>query len=81
MCLPKYLVNKTGPKNTVENMKHLKVQHLSESPKKYDSYDQYPKEYRFSEFKAQKYVPLIPVCKYAKSTPGGRAGFGPDSHS
>ena len=59
--LLKHLVNKTGPKkNTVENMKHFKIQLLFNSPKKYSSCDQYPKKYRLLKFKTPKNTPLIP---------------------
>ena len=51
-------------------MKHLKIQHLSNNPKKYSSCHEYPKKYRFSKFKTLKNTPLIAVCKYAKSTLG-----------
>ena len=32
-------------------MKHLKIQHLSDNPKKYSTSEQYPQKYRFSKFK------------------------------
>ena len=35
-------------------MKHLRIQHLFNNPKKYSSCDQYPKNYKFSKFKTQK---------------------------
>ena len=38
-----HLVSKTGPKNTVENMKHFKVQLSFTNRRKYSSCDQYPK--------------------------------------
>ena len=50
-------------------MKHFKIQLLFNNLKEYSSCDQYPKKFRFSKFKTQKNTPLIPVCKYAKSTP------------
>ena len=48
-------------------MKQLRIQHLFN--KKYSSCDHCPKKYKFSKFKTQKNTLLIPVCKYAKSTP------------
>ena len=33
LWLLKYQVNKTGPKHTVENIKHLKIHHLFDNPK------------------------------------------------
>ena len=62
-------------------MKPLKIQHLFNNPQKYGIYSvtqkiqqlwQVPKKYRFLESKTQKSTPLIPVCEYAKSTPGRR---------
>ena len=47
---------KLDPKNTVENINHLKIQHLSNSPKKYGSCDQYPK------MKSTDFQNLNPVC-------------------
>ena len=50
-------MNKLDLKNIVENIKHLKIQHLFDSPKKYSSYNQqaYPKEYGFRNSKLKKY--------------------------
>ena len=61
---------KQNLKNTVENIKLLKIHNLFGNPKKYSSYDQYPKDTDFRNSK-QKNILLIPVCKYAKSTPWG----------
>ena len=35
---------KLDPKNTVKNIKHLRIQHLFNNPKRYSSCDQYPKK-------------------------------------
>ena len=50
----KILVNRIEPKNTVEGIKHLKIQHLFENPKKYASHDQYPKNTDFQNSKPKK---------------------------
>ena len=62
LCLLKYLVNKTGRKNnTVENIKHFKIQHL---------FDNQTNTADYLKVKTPKNTPLIPACKYIKSTPG-----------
>ena len=66
------MVNKTGPKNTVENMKHFKIQLIFNDPKNTAAVSSTQQKYRFLKFKTQKNTPLIPVCKYAKSTPWGK---------
>ena len=50
-----YQVHKTAPKNTVKNTKHLKIQHLSNNPKKYNSCEQYPRNTDFRNLKPKKY--------------------------
>ena len=64
-------MNRIGPKTTVEDIKHLKMQHLFDNPKKYSNFDQHTKIYKFSKFKTQNNTPLIPVYICAKSTPWG----------
>ena len=56
-------------KNTVENVKHFKIQLLFNNPKIYSSCDQYPQNTDSPNSKPKKTLKLIPVCKYAKSTP------------
>ena len=43
-----------GPENTVEDIKHLKIQYLFDNPKKYSSFDQYPKNTDFRNSKPPK---------------------------
>ena len=63
---------KLDPKNTVKNMKHLKIQHLSNNPKNTAAVSCTPKNTDFRNWKPIKYTLLIPVCRYAKSTLWGR---------
>ena len=49
-------------------MKHLKIQHLSNDPKNTAAVSSTPKIQIF-EIQNPKNTPLVPVCKYAKSTP------------
>ena len=54
-------MNENRPKGhcyiSVKNVKHLKIQHLFDNPKKYSSYDQYPKNTDFPNLKPKKYSP------------------------
>ena len=55
-------------------MKHFKIQLLF-NPKKYSSYEQYPKNIDSWNSTPPKNI-LIPVCKYTKSTPWWLASKG-----
>ena len=68
MIIFKHLV-KTGPKNTVENMKHFKIQLLFNNPKSTAAVISTQKKYRFLKFKTSQNTSLILVGRYAKSTP------------
>ena len=50
-------------------MKHLKIQHLSNNTKNTAAVSSNQKNTDFRNSKPPKSTPLIPVCKYAKSTP------------
>ena len=50
-------------------MKHLKIQHLSNNPKNTAAVTSTQKNTDFRNSKPKKDTLLIPVCKYAKSTP------------
>ena len=55
MLTLKYLVTTSGPKNTVENFKHLKIQHLT--TQKIQHLDQYPQNTDFLDLKPKKILP------------------------
>ena len=55
-------------KNTVENMKHFKIQLLFNNPKNTAAVISTQK-IQILQIQNQKNTPLIPVCKYAKSNP------------
>ena len=60
-------MNRTGPnKNTFENIKYFKIQHLFNNPKV-----PMPSTPKIQIFEIQnlRNISLIPVYKYAKSTP------------
>ena len=67
LCLLKYLVNNTGPKNTVENIKHLKIQHFL-TTKIQQLWPELKKTTQIFEIQTPQNTPLIPVCKDIKST-------------
>ena len=68
-------MNRTGPKNTAENMKHLLVmqhlQHVSNNPKNTAAVATTQKHTcRFSKLKTQNNTLLIPVCNIPSLPPG-----------
>ena len=70
LCLLKYLVNETGPKNTVENIKLLKIHHLSGNPKNTATMTNIQKNTNFRNSKPKKILrSSLSVNKCAKSTP------------
>ena len=59
---------KLDPKSTVKNMKHLKIQHLSNNPKKIQQLRAVPKKIQIFQIQNPKKYSADP-CLYAKSTP------------
>ena len=65
---------KWTPKNTVENISHLKVQQISNNPIKIQQLGPVPKNYRFlNSPPSPKNAPLIPVSVNMASPPLGFA--------
>ena len=66
MCVLKYVVNRIGPQNTIEDIKHLKIQHLIENPKKIQQLRPVPKKIQIFEIQnPQKYSvdPCLYICQ------------------
>ena len=60
---------KLDPKNTVETLKQLKIQHIFNNPISTSAVISIQKNTDFRNDQNPKNTPLILVCKYAKSTP------------
>ena len=58
-----------NPKNTIENVRYLEVQHVFNNPQNKATVSSTQKIQNFKMNPSTKNTPLIPVCKYAKSSP------------
>ena len=63
---------KLDPKNTVKNMKHLRIEHLFNNPKKFSNCDQHPKKMQIFEIQnPKKYSVADPLSVNIPSSPPG----------